>query len=125
MRLSQAIRKGCEGTYQITGDFSDGANGYCVMGAALKGLNGDYLFDKVNEVADYDSMRVLFPILKRDGKIDTRDLWIKNDNGWTRERIADWVESIENQAEVKVEPCPMCNSTGKITVVNKEEHVHA
>ena len=34
MKLSEAIIKGCEGTYQVGDVFTDGQGGYCVIGAA-------------------------------------------------------------------------------------------
>ena len=34
MKLSEAIRNGCEGTYQIFGSSKDGKGGFCALGAA-------------------------------------------------------------------------------------------
>ena len=104
MRLCDAIRKGCEGTYQSMTYF-DGNGGCCAIGAVAialgdKDKNSRYLGLGDNEALG--SIRKKLPILEKDTKypiapFDVLPLYIQisalnTHAGWTREAIADWVE---------------------------------
>jgi hypothetical protein len=106
MKLSAAIRIGSMTTKQITGVMHDGGNGRCAMGAA-----GDAAGLKIYGNIYY-ALDLAFPILMRHF-IVPNPTWAQNLGGmitylndrcgWTREQIADWVETIEAQEEAKSE----------------------
>jgi len=70
MRLSEAIRKGCECTDRITGallDVWEGTPGACALGAALVGVVGlDF------EPDDYALLVRTFPVLDRSSELAPR-----------------------------------------------------
>lgn len=108
MKLSEAIRLGSmmhpQGRIHLIS--ADGLR-TCALGAA-----GIAVGIEVNHYnMDYTNIKNTFPILRsitvhpvnklRGSVVDT--VWKLNDHyGWTREAIADWVETIENQAEAEV-----------------------
>src|SRR5438128_98634 len=101
-------------TKQIKGKFTDGGNGRCALGAALSAINGP-----IHNMSAFPEMERLvkgkenfiavinaFPLLETtvthpmDGFPVRLDyvIWTLNDGyGWSREAIADFVESIENK----------------------------
>ena len=87
-KLSQAIRLGATFRPQCTGEFSDSV-GTCALGAAMEAVGLE------PKMCYYKELRRRFPVLGNSywsftlaGKI-TR----LNDNGQTREQIADWLEA--------------------------------
>lgn len=112
MRLSDAIRKGCEQHPQSFGRLFE-FRGYdvvasCAMGAALMGVYGaeGYALNTSN-------LEKEFPLLKRiahspvSGTVYHRlpfsladqIITLNDHHKWTRERIADWVETIEEELD--------------------------
>lgn len=95
LRLSTAIRIGSKLRPQTTGRlFQAGAS--CAIGAAYEALYGEppqevwrENIDDANAPLSECWTRVLdvFP------QATFSSIGIKNDNGWTREAIADWLES--------------------------------
>ncbi len=89
IKLSEAIRIGARLRPQCRAEFfKDG--GSCVIGAALEGAG---LYWKVmaykaeKRVWPYHWIRELFP-----NTVSDREFFVRNDNGETREQIADWLE---------------------------------
>jgi hypothetical protein len=92
MKLSAAIRIGSMTTKQIKGNFTDGGNGRCALGAAIDatGVKVKYGADAISQLHE------LFPQYPTELLIA---VWLRNDGvnefaakPWTREQIADWVE---------------------------------
>lgn len=88
MKLSAAIRIGAKLRPQCTGVHFDGRGNSCAIGAAYEGR-----FGRQENPPHWISWKQAFA-----AGIPTTDLYKKigerNDNGWTREQIADWLESI-------------------------------
>jgi hypothetical protein len=102
MLLSEAIRLGAMSKPQGTGvnSANPSRSSVCVIGAALFAIGVQC------ECWDsYDELKKAFPLADQPiicpkSGIEvtiTKALWMLNDDGWTRERIADWVESIERE----------------------------
>jgi hypothetical protein len=102
MKLSAAIRIGSMTTKQIIGLAHDGGNGRCAIGAALDAA-GEQPAKRPESNGNFMPMwslrlRQLFPIARVTlGDMDVcQTIWHMNDSGrFTREQIADWVETIE------------------------------
>jgi hypothetical protein len=115
MKLSEAMRRGSMMGPQIAWKLFGPDDSSCAMGAAFKGVgisSKGTVFDLIG--IGYQ----IFPILQVHpappvplhpcpvdwctAKTDT--MWsiivdLNNNHGWTREQIADWVETIERQHE--------------------------
>jgi hypothetical protein len=99
MKLSEAIRAGAVKCPQTTGTYyRDGAT--CALGAAYEGAFGQ--MPATGYLSVYERLVALFPALRTpydgDGDSESWDLrdaiMHRNDSlGWTREQIADWLES--------------------------------
>lgn len=104
MKLSEAIRLGAMLKPQSFYDYEI-AGGTCAIGAAL---------DAIGALSSFDDDAEFFPILRR----EQRDVqcpacrqWLSYASGvivhlndahhWTRERIADWVETVEAAQELE------------------------
>ena len=115
MKLSEAIRLGAMNSPQIKGGYMDG-EGRCALSAACDaaGIGSVEALHGGRRVLDYPKLEETFPLLAKyvcpPGTTSTTDevqmiIWSLNDyNGWTREQIADWVETIENQQEQEQAP---------------------
>jgi hypothetical protein len=104
MRLSEAIRLGAMLRPQAKFHFfADG--GSCALGAAFEacgalvfprssfmGVEGIRIFPILTALVEH-------PITKSIGSLWLAIVWLNNYDGWTRERIADWVETIEKEME--------------------------
>ncbi len=111
MRLWEAILRGCEGTKQVKGVLGGLDNDKCcVMGAAMQAIQIPKLTHNIQLLMN------CFGILKR--RVDcpvcqcapsaywpfaSRTLYsvcvcLNNNHGWTREAIAEFVRTIEDQA---------------------------
>lgn len=98
MLLSEAIRLGAmlrpQGRIQFFPE-----NNSCALGAAMEAVglrNACLEYVSLYNCDDTALLRKTFPVLACE--IDPIfDVAEKNDEGWTRERIADWVESIERE----------------------------
>src|ERR1700682_837614 len=102
MRLSDAIRKGCTiyAEQYFMGWASRDGRKACVMHTACAGWRGIKVFDV------FPSMREAFPILRTmsecpvlggDSKstVENIAMHLNDFHRWTREAIADWVETLE------------------------------
>lgn len=90
LKLSQAMRIGARMRPQTRAGclFVDGAS--CALGAAYEGLTG-----KTCGTSEYHKVRQAFPAVNGKDGLNNLGFQIarKNDRGWTREAIADWLES--------------------------------
>ena len=90
LKLSEAMRIGAtlrpKGRIDL---FYDGKS--CALGAAFEGATG-----RTCNCNNYDAVRDVFPVLKKNygrGNL-MKEIYDRNDNlGYTREQIADWLES--------------------------------
>lgn len=112
MKLSEAIRLGAMLRPQGFGRSYDKRNGgTCAFGAACEACGIDVTDDKATGAAKlawygfYASlMGVPCPVCNASGSVTIPHL--NDHHHWTRERIADWVESIENTLDASKEaPC--------------------
>lgn len=128
MKLSAAIRIGSMTTRQIIGKLSDGANGRCAIGAAAD-IGG--CLEECSKTGMYGALGQVFPIANR--IVERPDdpaypdiiikhkytvmsvMWMLNDIcKWSREQIADWVETVECAADREA----LCaNKDSKVEVV--------
>lgn len=96
MKLSQAIRRGCRQTHQIKAQFTDGEGGACAFGAAMIGVNSDsphsVRFEQEWPILDNP---VRHPITLEKTVVYDVIVSLNDKYDWTREAIADWVESVE------------------------------
>lgn len=107
MKLSWAIRMGSSLRPQCKGNYFDTVNGEvgsCTFGAVLEAIGAEH--------SPYKShlLRETFPLLAVNNlpspvlpgvtkylNISCAIVDLNDNQGWTRERIADWVETIEKQ----------------------------
>lgn len=101
MKLSEAIRKGCEGTGQTQGTFTDSSGNLCVMGAAVKGIGQDPEYGVLKEYELHNQVfatKRLNPATKKNFSLGHPEtVWdicinLNDVQGWTREAIAEWLE---------------------------------
>lgn len=100
MRLSEAIRLGAMMKPQCYFDFWLGG-GSCAMGAALDAV-GVTEFDLAAQATELPLIfigPVTCPACGVVGNIGAMMMHLNDSHRWTRERIADWVESIEHERE--------------------------
>lgn len=111
MKLSEAMRLGAMLRPQFKGGSTDG-KGTCALAAAADALGIRYA-----GITPYDYLEGLYPSLLREiqhpisrGYRPLEEcIWTLNDSfGWSRERIADWVATIEAQQECAL---PQLDST--------------
>lgn len=119
MRLSEAIREGSRRTTKCVGISDYGPDGdhpirTCAIGAALLSIG------KLNTYTTTFQALGFFPLLRKkmkdgeapdaykgspNGDVATLAnviIWLNDAEGWTREAIAEWVETIENKIEAEV-----------------------
>ncbi len=110
MKLSEAIRLGAMLKPQYHDGSGDG-KATCALAAAA-----DALGIKYGIIAPYDALEKLYPqLLKYERHPISKEMepleqciWGLNDSfRWTRERIADWVATIEAQQAVDPETAPV------------------
>ena len=95
MKLSEAMRKGCEMTRPLKECTYKSENGFvteaCAIGAAMVGVMGTKL-PETGSVPLHD----IFPFLTiSDGQVNglgQRIIALNDSAGWSREHIADWLE---------------------------------
>jgi len=96
MKLSKAIRRGAKTGPQAFGVSRDG-DATCAIGAALVALKHDG--ESYMDIVDFcpvARLKVRHPLTGEDGYLMVSVIRELNDAYlWTRERIADWVETIE------------------------------
>lgn len=111
MKLSDAIRKGCEGTYQVFGIGWDGGKGYCAWGAAQQGIKRDStIWRKFLDMTVENRCFVCNESLNSSGYIEETInlaymiIHLNDYHGMSREAIAEWVETIENKMAMETTP---------------------
>ncbi|SRR5258706_16343763 len=105
MKLADAIRKGSQQRPQAFGDFFEKVEGQilgsCAIGAAIEGYFGD-------TTARIEELHTAFPILDKVVEGPEQGMRAELCNvitdlndmcDWTRECIADWVETIEENLD--------------------------
>lgn len=116
MKLSDAIRLGSMIRPKADGYFFR-AGASCAQGAALEAIG---VLDRYDSDLNHDLMCEYFPIVEQKAAcpacgdsflrtvksiiphLNNTSSWSGNfDHGWSREQIADWVETIERAAEAK------------------------
>lgn len=115
MKLSEAIRLGAMNTEQARCAMRDPQGRTCAMGSALDAaglldlVTGDLIYNET--ITLHPKVRERFPILAEDAPLTLRDgtsttqplycaiAYLNDTMNWTREQIADWVETIERRAE--------------------------
>ncbi len=115
MKLSEAIRLGAMLDPKGVGPEAahDGAERTCALGAARKAVNFTSHWGRLNEIWPILDLRVTVPrgSLWKGERCPLMDAIYKlNDEvlcEWTRERIADWVATIEAQQAVVPETAPV------------------
>ena len=110
LKLSAAIRIGAKMNPQGQRRLYSSEHKTCALGAALIGIE---ITPETIMHESYKLLKPIWPILKNkvvdcpacgythegNGLLD--NIWILNDyHDWTREKIADWVETIENKEAV-------------------------
>jgi hypothetical protein len=112
MKLSEAMRKGIEMTLPLKGELIEWAEDRedlyaCALGAAFVGFYGAFepkalgcICALFKEDFPISRVSVTFPERTKlgflvDCTLSTAITILNDDKGWSRERIADWVESIE------------------------------
>lgn len=101
MRLSDAIRLGSMLGPQYFGDFYSGAGATCAFGAALEAI--DLVFvDSDDVVRQWPWIVQIVPcpcgLCRERLRVVDAVPHLNDDVYWSRERIADWVESLETSA---------------------------
>ena len=131
MKLSTAIRIGSMTTKQIKGAVNDGGNGRCAIGAAI-----DATGNEPGCTAWHSQITTFFPLAGLEVKMPPHEcslctecryvpvfhvLYHLNDTAnWTREAIADWVESVENALEEKEGNKQGNSELNRVITTNKE-----
>ncbi len=107
LRFSEAIRLGAMLRPQSFDCLFDSVNERsCAIGAAIEAVSGKFLY--LSDSAVYRMWPFLAgygncPVCRRSGPVLTRIICLNDGHKWTRERIADWVETIEPKEAP--EPC--------------------
>jgi hypothetical protein len=98
IRPSEAIRLGCLTTAPHQGEFFDGKGAACALGAMAVGYgysgpqHGGYTPDAYRIVTE--ALPARLPLRNGNMSDGIDAVWVRNDSGWSRERIADWLESL-------------------------------
>lgn len=109
MRLSEAMRLGAMLRPQAYGAFTDGV-GTCAFGAANEALGLDVNDSNGYEFEALISHKAKCPVVGcgcRRRIVATVVHHLNDEHYWTREQIADWVESIERAQEQQPAPQPV------------------
>lgn len=116
MKLSEAIRLGATVSHQIYGALKDRNGGTCAWGSALHAIG---ILDRVNMLCTLQDEQLPKDWVLLKGEISfcpeevcrfhdhTNPLFdmegciahLNDEHKWTREQIADWVQTIEDQLE--------------------------
>ena len=108
LKLSEAIRLGAMWRPQAFGVLTDGV-GTCAIGAATEAM-GLPLDDEMPNPREWDfvlKIRACPVCITHDPDRLNVVAHLNDDHRWTRERIADWVETIEAQHEQPVAEQPV------------------
>ncbi len=111
MKLSEAIRLGSMVHPQGIGklrsvNLSNEVISTCALGAAYVASGLDIVthtdnYDELIQLYPILSKRVIQPLLGTGMELVHLIYWLNDSQRWTREAIADWVQTIEDEAEVK------------------------
>jgi hypothetical protein len=104
MRLSEAIRLGALLKPQGFNDYWDGDGNSCAIGAAADALGVP--MERLAALENQHKRVLEQPCPACDRQIqygESTVTHLNDDHRWTRERIADWVETIEARSEQPVE----------------------
>lgn len=100
LSLSEAIRIGSRLSRQCRGNYDDGNGGTCALGSAgwAAGLSGSELnLWEMGKAFPILKKQVMCPVYERKQSLDVSIVVLNDLCHWTRDQIADWVESIEAQ----------------------------
>jgi hypothetical protein len=126
MRLSEAIRLGAMVTSPLKGAFTSVDGSACAIGAALiavgqlKAGTPSYGAHHCKEAAErlwpefYGQPQIACPVCGAQKRFLVAH--INNAHDWTREQIADWVESIETAQESVIENADQAAEHVSVTV---------
>lgn len=131
MKLSEAIRLGAMLTPQGIGGYFDQV-GTCALGAASEALGMVPAIEETNgrPHVPYNELSAVYPWLERQVMHPVRGeelsgcvvIYTLNDvNCWTREQIADWVESVERSMEPQSPAAGEPETVVSVSVVNDAE----
>ena len=98
LKLSAAIRKGCEGTRQVYNVFFEGHDGRDAMAAAMAGAGFSslaFIHDFREKYHDELRRKVKCPDCIQSGPVEDIIVHMGDDHRMTRELIADFLESRE------------------------------
>lgn len=115
MKLSEAIRLGATVSPQHFGSYADGNGGTCALGSAALAIGIDPIRMDISD--DESAIDDAFPALGRYSRCPAHGCLLLNPNAgfpvgvliphlndrhrWTREQIADWVQTIEDAREIE------------------------
>ena len=125
MKLSEAMRTGAKFGPQLYGRLTRGDGGSCAMGAAYMGRHGSSACGDIFVLTRYSDFNVITSMSIEtmpcgcSGSVDINSdpalgpvmvastLWyaivhLNNFHKWSREAIAEWVETIENKLEERM-----------------------
>lgn len=104
MHLSEAIRDGCRFGKQCFGAFTDG-EGYCAIGAAMRAYNvpvyigtlniPEFFLGLVPALTPCPACGLPKKKVSRGISIPKLVYHLNDDHRWSREAIAEWVETVE------------------------------
>lgn len=97
MKLSEAIRLGATLRPQVRG-VTRNARGSCALGAALEAIGVDGTYTDVLDHFPISRRYVACPVDYVEHVLVGVIRMLNDDHGWSRERIADWVETFEQEA---------------------------
>ena len=109
MTLADAIRKGAMQREQGVGKlYDDDLHVSCALGAAAEGVFGPLEYQRKSQIPD--RLRREFPDLRTPDQSvqcpecrEMESLWdvvgrhLNDEHGWTREQIADWLDTLETR----------------------------
>ena len=120
MKLSTAMRIGSMTTQQIIYHWSDGKNGRCALGAiaAAHNINDKNVLEMMKKTYDlFPQLSIITsnPCSQINGQLVICISTLNDQYNWSREKIADWIEDLENKGVItyatpRNEGIPICNA---------------
>ena len=104
MKLSEAIRLGSMMGPQCFGYMRLG-EATCALGAAYKALDDSVREVSMTDIYPWLAKKIICPVDYCSGITEVIFIiaqHLNDDHRWTRERIADWVATVEPKEEIKV-----------------------
>jgi hypothetical protein len=128
MKLSELIRQGCEGSYQIFGKGSDGWNGKCAMRGAWDVFMSNRPCDEATAIewsalasGSLPDMHCPTCHVYRASHMSSMVVHLNDGHQMSREAIAMWVESVENEIQKKAQEKLSQVVDGNSNVCREEE----